>query len=465
MPQTWEAWSIVNLMQMTNEQRRHYFGNSGEPFSVTIMGEPIYILTSPEDVVAVYKLPKPLDPNPVVQEILRDFGLTKQTVKKIYSDNFRNGKHYMDASHDDFKLQFHPGEKLTLLEQTLLGHIDKSLTWQNMSGRMLISGSKKERTVSLYKWCAEVIVDAGTRALVGDLLHNIAPDILPQFFIFEEESWKLAFQYPVFAAKNMYSAKQYCDKAFCEYLRLPKEKRAHESWIMGTINAGLETLKIEQLQRAPTMFSVYRLVNTNAYKLAFWLLTYIIYDSAILHSVRKEIEPAFNDVGSLNLEYLIDSSSCPLLAAAYEETLRCTNWPMGYRKVVSPCIINGRTLRTGRKLLMPYRIMHFDPDVFGADAAQFNPRRFLHDKKLVKSTSFRPFGGAANHCPGRFLARREVLMFTALLLNRFDISLAATEGGQEPTMPRLDDTLPTGGILGPVAGDDVVVKVKRLSKS
>lgn len=223
------------------------------------MGEPIYIVTSPEDVVAVYKLPKLLDPNPIVQEILRDFGLTKQTVNKMNSRDFRNGKHYMDASHDDFKLQFHPGEKLCALEQTLLGHIDKSLTWQNISGRMLILGSDKEKTVSLYKWCSDVLVDAGTRALVGELLYDIAPDLLPQFFIFEEESWKLAFQYPVFAAKTMYSAKRYCEKAFCEYLRLPNDRLSHESWIMRTINAGLVTLEIEQSQRASTLFTIYRL--------------------------------------------------------------------------------------------------------------------------------------------------------------------------------------------------------------
>lgn len=59
-----------------------------------------------------------------------------------------------------------------------------------------------------------------------------------------------------------------------------------------------------------------------------------------------------------------------------------------------------------------------------------------------------------------------MLMLTALLLQRFDISLAAAaEDGKEPPMPRLDDSLPTGGVLGPVAGDDVIVRVRALSKS
>lgn len=108
--------------------------------------------------------------------------------------------------------------------------------------------------------------------------------------------------------------------------------------------------------------------------------------------------------------------------------------------------------------------MHFSPTVFGSDVAKFNPTRFLYSKNLAKSTSFRPFGGAASHCPGRFLARREVLMFTALILNRFDISLA-TKGGQEPKMPKMDDSLPSGGVLTPVAGDDLILKVRPVKQS
>lgn len=150
---------------------------------------------------------------------------------------------------------------------------------------------------------------------------------------------------------------------------------------------------------------------------------------------------------------------CPLLNSAYEEVLRHTNNAMGVRLVVSETRIGAKTLRPGRKLLMPYRQMHLDGGVWGPGAAGFDPGRFLRDKSLLRSPSFRPFGGGNGYCPGRFLARREVLLFVATVLGRFELDLVPAGDGEKLKFPALDETTPTGGILSPAAGDDVVVQV------
>lgn len=151
---------------------------------------------------------------------------------------------------------------------------------------------------------------------------------------------------------------------------------------------------------------------------------------------------------------------CPLLNSAYDEVLRYTNNAMGVRLVVSETRIGGKTLRPGRKLLMPYRQMHLDEHVWGSGAASFDSGRFLRDKSLSRSPSFRPFGGGNGYCPGRFLARREVFMFVATVLRRFQLDLVPASDGGEPKFPELDETTPTGGILSPVAGEDVLIRVK-----
>lgn len=110
---------------------------------------------------------------------------------------------------------------------------------------------------------------------------------------------------------------------------------------------------------------------------------------------------------------------------------------------------------------MPYKQMHFDPAVFGVNATVFDARRFLNNKALLRSTSWRPFGGAATHCPGRFLARREVYMFVATVLTRFDIKLAPVPNGGKPKFPKLDEAVPSGGILSPIHGDDLLLEVQR----
>lgn len=160
---------------------------------------------------------------------------------------------------------------------------------------------------------------------------------------------------------------------------------------------------------------------------------------------------------------LLDAARSPHLNAAYDEVLRHANNAMGVRLVTGETTIGGKTLRPGRKLLMPYRQLHLDeaPSVWGDQvssrpASEFDAGRFLRNKDLARGPSFRPFGGGNGYCPGRFLARREVFMFVAAVLGRFEVTLVSSD---VQGFPELDLGTPTGGILTPKAGQDVLVRV------
>lgn len=191
-------------------------------------------------------------------------------------------------------------------------------------------------------------------------------------------------------------------------------------------------------------------------------MAHILRDESLFKEVRIEIDQAFLDRGktssSPNIAYLLEQ--CPLLNSAYDEVLRYTNNAMGVRLVMNETKIGSKTLRPGRKLLMPYRQMHLDGNVWGPGPAEFDPGRFLKDKNLSRSPSFRPFGGGNGYCPGRFLARREVFMFVATVLRRFELALVPRSDGSKQKFPELDETTPTGGILSPLSGDDVIVQVQ-----
>ncbi|OCL04151.1 cytochrome P450, partial [Glonium stellatum] len=354
---------------------REYFGNTREVFTITVAGEEMYIVTSPEDVLSVYKNTKALDFNPIIRDIMTDFGLTPTTLDKMFEQRF-TGKCWMDLTHDDFKLQLHPGEKLDALQDTFLGNIDRSMSWDKLDGPMVLAGSgTDEKVVSLFKWCGEVLVDSATRAFFGDALYQVAPDLLKDFFTFDNESWKLNYKYPHFAAKDMYAAKANGEAAFVKYLALPKEQRQDASWIVQAIEQGMKDISIdEESQRAPMLFVFYRLINTNAYKLAFWLLAHLLHNPTLLSAIQSEIAPAFTTTGSLNLPHLLTHS--PLLTALYAETLRLANAPIGPRLVVARARLGPRLLQPGRRLLMPYRQLHLDAGVFGANPAAFDPARF-----------------------------------------------------------------------------------------
>ncbi len=178
-------------------------------------------------------------------------------------------------------------------------------------------------------------------------------------------------------------------------------------------------------------------------------------------------------------DYAYLQEHCPLLASVYLEVLRIDTTVIIERTVLRATQLGRYTLPPGAKLIVPFRQLHLDGAVFGNDAARFAARRFERTPALARSANLGPFGGGANMCPGRYLARREVFAFVVLLLHRFDVSLAAdaaaTTGDSKvgksagysagvsraPPFPRRDMAKMTaGGTVYPVEGDDVVVVVK-----
>ncbi|KAF2820999.1 cytochrome P450, partial [Ophiobolus disseminans] len=447
---TLSMFTGAHRMFMNGNER---FGN--KPWAVTIMGESLYVVPSAEDVQTVYRAPKVLNFEPFVIEMLAKYGVTTDTASKLFHQFPGEAKTWMETSIENFKLQMHPGDKLDIVEKRLLGFIDDLLVWDRLRGRMVLQDGEEERVVSLYTWSEVVIVDAQTRAFFDEVLFEACPSLLADFQTYEDESWKLPMDLPDFATKALRSSKNSIEKGLRGYFQISKERRPNESWIITALVDGMDKMGIEEIQKAHIIFSFFRVMNANTYKIVFWILSHLLFEPDLMREISTEIGPAFRGGkhSAPDLDYIFNS--CPLLASTCEEVLRLTNWPIGPRTVQVDTIIGGKKLRQGRKLLMPYRAMHFDPTVFGADAAAFNPRRFMEKKSLVAHKSYRPFGGAAHYCPGRFIARREVQMHTAVMLMRFD--MAVVEG---QIFPKMDDTLPSGGIQVPLKGEDLLIRVR-----
>ena len=190
-------------------------------------------------------------------------------------------------------------------------------------------------------------------------------------------------------------------------------------------------------------------LNTNTPKAAFWLLAYMIYRPELLGRIRAETSMAFSD-NLLNIDVL--NNSCPLLTGAWMESLRLASSSASVRFITRDTRINGKMLRKGNTLMIPYRQLHFDEAVFGQDVESFNAERFLKRKNLAKSPSWRPFGGGRTLCPGRFMAQQSVFIFVAMLLNRFDVTLATPQ-----SFPRPDEGKPVLGVMG--SKDDLAVRL------
>ena len=101
--------------------------------------------------------------------------------------------------------------------------------------------------------------------------------------------------------------------------------------------------------------------------------------------------------------------------------------------------------------------MLLDEQDFGADADSFNPFRLVQDPGLVKSSSFRPFGGGLAYCPGIFVAKMEIIHLTALMFERFKLNV------KNRSMPfsKLDTAKPSLGVISAKPGSDIILSVQE----
>ena len=237
-------------------------------------------------------------------------------------------------------------------------------------------------------------------------------------------------------------------------------------------------------------------------------MSYLLYDPALLSLIQAEVQDAFNNNNNYNdrneqvpgggssgsdsdsngnIPHLLEPDSCPRLNALFDEVLRLTNSSSSVRSVSTTTTIQTQTqtqtsttFRAGMKVIIPYRQLHFDENIFGQDTHCLKPDRFLTHKSLNRHPSYRPFGGGSTYCPGRFIARQEVVGFVAFVLRRFCVRLARRAGRsgsgsgsgkegqgkaegegeqQQQRFPSLEEKKPCLGVMGPAADEDLIVEV------
>ena len=103
--------------------------------------------------------------------------------------------------------------------------------------------------------------------------------------------------------------------------------------------------------------------------------------------------------------------------------------------------------------------MHQHKNIWGDDAGEFNPRRFMElmRSKDIHPAAFRAFGGGSTLCPGRHFAANEILVLVALIILQFEFQ--PTAGGELKVPRKQDDVLPAH-ILEP----EGIVEVKIMQR-
>ena len=186
------------------------------------------------------------------------------------------------------------------------------------------------------------------------------------------------------------------------------------------------------------------------------MLAHILHDPKLYSVIKAEVDSVFA-FGQTDLAERLDE--CPQLLALWHEVLRHHVATASIRTIESTTKLGRYELKKGGRVLVPYHQLHIDENVFGVNAKVFDSKRFLQQKELSKSPSYRPFGGGITYCSGRIVARWEVLTFVAMALHQFEMKVVPGPRKDMAAFPSMDEKTPTLGVMPPAAGEDVYIEI------
>jgi hypothetical protein len=237
---------------------------------VTIAGQKMYILTSPQDVSDAYKNTASLTFDGFMHDIMVAFRASPSAIQKMWLYPRSGGAGYQSIvenphqkclaqlTRDFHHQQLHPGPHLDDIAPKFLNYINNALQWENVSGNYVSKDTDTEsKEISLKAWCGDVLLEAATRAFFGDALLEIQPDLFRHFIAFDDNSWMLIYRYSRFLAKPMYSAKDTVTDALTRYFKLPRDKRVGEAWFVRTLESEQRSLGIKDHDIATLMMMIY----------------------------------------------------------------------------------------------------------------------------------------------------------------------------------------------------------------
>ncbi|KAJ6021163.1 cytochrome P450 [Penicillium herquei] len=448
------------------------YGKSGRPFAIAIATEIIYVITDPKDVADIHKNEKTLTSETIARMLHTQAGISVEGVDKMFITN-------PSASHN--KHRSRPLPPMRLMEESLRHHLSSvdlldpllkhstiplfqeaiDLKWQDYTvPRKLEDGA---REISLKHLCIEAMVRGVAESFYGPALWKLQPDFVHWFMVWEGVSWKYLFKLPGFMSQDMIKAKDTMILLLVRYFSLPRSERPGASaWILETedimTEAGLNTEELGRIMMLQTWA-----ILGNLYKATFWMVAYTVYDDKLLENLLEEILPA--TVGDcVDHHYL--SKECPLLDSLFAEALRLTMALPLVRDITEDTIIGGSTLRKGNKIMLSYHEIHVNTETWGHNAKAFQADRFMKQKSLKSSLSYRPFGGGSHLCPGQRYAREACFCFMAMLLSGYDLILETKQSGgkkgseiNKPPFPQIDYLKPILGVAAPVAEDDIKISL------
>lgn len=249
-------------------ESRLYFGNTREPFLMTLAGQKIYVVTSAKDVAAVYKNTVSLSFDTFIADMMRVFDVSPSALEKTWERPAPAGpgqvlltanpqnKSLNVLSYEFHKHQLHPGEEMNNLRARFLPFLNEALLWENISGACVLRDSGKYKEISLLTWCRDILLDVATQAYFEDVLREIEPDFYSILTEFDNNVWMILYQYPRLLSQRMRAPKKRIHRTLTAYFKLPPEKRQGAAWFIRTFEAESRHLDVKEEDIAALMLMI-----------------------------------------------------------------------------------------------------------------------------------------------------------------------------------------------------------------
>ncbi|KAH8767459.1 cytochrome p450 [Diaporthe sp. PMI_573] len=461
---------------------RRHLGNTNEAMSLTLFGISVYVVSRAEDISEVYRNTRTLNGDEFFRHVFGSIGTSRPSIIKSFSSptgqikDVENplGKPVAHLIRDMQIQQLQPGSGLDAIQRSEMAYLEKRVRPESVSLSRyrypgLLNEDKGDPSLSnvvelrLWRWCSDLLVRASQGAFFGNALERIDPNLADRFSEFDEISWKLWYQIPGFLARDTIAVRDQLRATMKRFYDLPQAERndgSYQAWVNDKAEDKLRAIGVPTEDIASIQLILYWGTNAMTRKAAFWLISHLLYQPAIIDAIRAETRPAFGPDGSLaDLTKVLENS--PQLEAAWNETMRMYASSASVRMVTADTVISGRRMRPGHRVMIPYRQLHRDESVWGGDVKVWRPSRWLNKEGTALSTlgsradHFRPFGGGSTICPGRFISKNVTMMFVALVLHRFDIAMA---GGHQP-FPEPELFKPVLGIMDIKSGEDMRIRL------
>lgn len=92
------------------------------------------------------------------------------------------------------------------------------------------------------------------------------------------------------------------------------------------------------------------------------------------------------------------------------------------RKTMKDIKVGSLNIPAKTELYMPQTVVHHDTEIWGPDANEFNPARFVEPPKHL--AAYFPFGLGGRICIGRNLAMAEAKIILAMIIKQFSFTVS-----------------------------------------